>query len=193
MATFTSLPSAFFFSKAALSGEASRPTLRSLYSLRDRDGLAVEIEPRQDVHRRRHVVLRHLAGRRSGRASASGCARRQCRWLAPPSTRLSRVAPQDACLATSTSGMPCLAKKPFSLAIDQRRGVGQRDVAEHRPCRLPGPRPARRRRPEADAAARQRAAAPPRSRSQRRRNAGFSAGLRGSTWSCWLRSKRKRR
>ena len=30
---------------------------------------------------------------------------------------LSRVAPQDACLETSTSGMPCLAKKPFSLAM----------------------------------------------------------------------------
>ena len=28
---------------------------------------------------------------------------------AEPSTRLSRVVPQDACLTTSTSGMPCLA------------------------------------------------------------------------------------
>ena len=34
-----------------------------------------------------------------------------------PSTRLSRVAPHEACLATSTSGMPCLAKMPFSLAM----------------------------------------------------------------------------
>ena len=33
-----------------------------------------------------------------------------------PSTRLSRVVPQLACFSTSTSGMPCLAKKPFSLA-----------------------------------------------------------------------------
>ena len=32
MAIFTSLPAAFFFSKAALSGEASVVTLRSLYS-----------------------------------------------------------------------------------------------------------------------------------------------------------------
>ena len=30
---------------------------------------------------------------------------------------LSRVAPHDACFDTSTSGMPCLAKKPFSFAI----------------------------------------------------------------------------
>jgi hypothetical protein len=33
-----------------------------------------------------------------------------------PSTRLSRVAPHDACFSTSTSGRPYLAKKPFSLA-----------------------------------------------------------------------------
>ncbi len=36
---------------------------------------------------------------------------------AEPSTRLSRVVPHDACLVTSTSGMPCLAKKPFSFAM----------------------------------------------------------------------------
>ena len=35
---------------------------------------------------------------------------------AEPSTRLSRVVPHEACLTTSTSGMPYLAKKPFSLA-----------------------------------------------------------------------------
>ena len=35
---------------------------------------------------------------------------------AEPSTRLSRVVPQDDCLSTSTSVMPCLAKKPFSSA-----------------------------------------------------------------------------
>ncbi|MCY1242240.1 hypothetical protein D9M72_551910 [compost metagenome] len=36
---------------------------------------------------------------------------------AEPSTRLSRVVPQDACLTTSTSVMPCLSKNPFSLAM----------------------------------------------------------------------------
>ena len=35
-----------------------------------------------------------------------------------PSTRLSRVAPHDACFCTSTSGMPYLAKMPFSLATN---------------------------------------------------------------------------
>src|SRR3982751_6194793 len=36
--------------------------------------------------------------------------------LLEPSTRLSRVAPQDDCLVTSTSVMPCFLKKPFSSA-----------------------------------------------------------------------------
>src|SRR5262245_59036034 len=35
-----------------------------------------------------------------------------------PSTRLSRVVPHEACFCTSTSGMPCLAKKPLSLATN---------------------------------------------------------------------------
>ena len=51
----------------------------------------------------------------------------------PPSTRLSRVAPQEACLATSTSGIPCLAKSPFSLATNSARRIGERDEAQ---CRL---------------------------------------------------------
>ena len=36
----------------------------------------------------------------------------------PPSTRLSRVAPREACFTTSTPGMPYLAKMPFSLATN---------------------------------------------------------------------------
>src|SRR6476661_4809135 len=38
--------------------------------------------------------------------------------LLEPSTRLSRVAPQDDCLSTSTSVMPCFLKKPFSSATN---------------------------------------------------------------------------
>jgi hypothetical protein len=41
---------------------AARIGLEVEIFLRDRDALAVEIEPRQDVHRHRHAVLRHLAG-----------------------------------------------------------------------------------------------------------------------------------
>ena len=48
-----------------------------------------------------------------------------------PSTRLSRVAPHDACLSTSTSGMPCLAKIPFSLATNS----GAASVSAMKPSR----------------------------------------------------------
>ena len=36
-----------------------------------------------------------------------------------PSTRLSRVVPQEACLATVTSVMPYLSNRPFSLATNR--------------------------------------------------------------------------
>jgi hypothetical protein len=39
-------------------------------------------------------------------------------FFAEPSTRLSRVVPQDDCLSTSTSVIPYLAKKPFSAATN---------------------------------------------------------------------------
>src|SRR3954471_16542753 len=35
----------------------------------------------------------------------------------PPSSKLSRVVPHDACFASLTSGMPNLANRPFSLAM----------------------------------------------------------------------------
>ena len=37
--------------------------------------------------------------------------------LADPSSRLSRVTAQEVCFTTFTSGMPCLANSPFSLAM----------------------------------------------------------------------------
>ena len=39
-------------------------------------------------------------------------------FFAEPSTRLSRVVPQEDCLSTSTSVMPYLAKNPFSAATN---------------------------------------------------------------------------
>ena len=130
MATLAAAPSAFFLAKASFSAEASRPTLEIGIGVGDRDRLAVEVEAGEDRHRQRLVVLRHLAGRRSGRASASGYARRRCRCRAEPSTRLSRVVPQEACLTTSTSGMPCFSNRALFLGDDQRRGIGERDEAE---------------------------------------------------------------
>src|ERR1700709_2062236 len=46
-----------------------------------------------------------------------------------PSTRLSRVVPHDACFCTSTSGMPYLAKMPFSLATNK----GEASVSAMKP------------------------------------------------------------
>ena len=51
----------------------------------------------------------------------------------PPSTRLSRVAPHDACFSTSTSGMPYLAKMPFSLATNS----GAASVSAMKPSLAP--------------------------------------------------------
>ena len=47
----------------------------------------------------------------------AGCGAPSMPLALVPSTMLSRVAPQEACLGISMSGMPCLAKKPFSLAM----------------------------------------------------------------------------
>src|SRR3954470_15415982 len=51
----------------------------------------------------------------------------------PPSTRLSRVAPHDACFCTSTSGTPYLAKRPFSLATNS----GAASVSAMKPSLAP--------------------------------------------------------
>src|ERR1041385_955946 len=58
----------------------------------------------------------------------------------PPSTRLSRVAPHDACFITSVSGTPYLAKMPFSLATNS----GAASVSAMKPSLAPltsGPAP----------------------------------------------------
>src|SRR5689334_10495756 len=57
-----------------------------------------------------------------------------------PSTKLSRVVPQEACFCTSTSGMPYLAKMPFSLATNS----GEASVSAMKPSLAPftsGPAP----------------------------------------------------
>jgi hypothetical protein len=50
-----------------------------------------------------------------------------------PSTRLSRVVPHDACFSTLTSGMPYLAKMPFSLATNS----GEASVSAMKPSLAP--------------------------------------------------------
>ena len=51
-----------------------------------------------------------------------------------PSSRLSRVAAQEVCFTTFTSGMPCLVKKPFSRAMIR----GEASVRAMKPRVAPG-------------------------------------------------------
>src|SRR3954469_18308759 len=117
MAAFTALPEAFFLSRAALNGEVSMPTLRSLYSL------ATEMHWPFRLRRARiYIGVGTLFCVTLPDEIRYGIGVRICAPSMPlpsePSTRLSRVVPHDACLATSTSGIPCLAKNPLSLATN---------------------------------------------------------------------------
>ena len=56
------LPDAFFFSKRHFEWRRVHANLYLFVFLRNGNALSVQIEARKDVHRRRHVVLRHLAG-----------------------------------------------------------------------------------------------------------------------------------
>jgi len=56
------LPAAFFLSSATLKRRGVDADLEVGVFPGDRDALCIEIEPRQDVHRGRLIVLRHLAG-----------------------------------------------------------------------------------------------------------------------------------
>src|SRR5688572_30482720 len=115
MAAFADVPAAFFFAIASRNGLASRPSLRPAYS-----------EPTE-----MHWLSRFSRDRMYMGVGTLFCVTlpvemrygmgvRMCAPSMPlpaePSTRLSRVVPQEACLTTSTSGMPYLAYKPFSLA-----------------------------------------------------------------------------
>ena len=131
MAIFTSLPSAFFFSKAAFSGEASVVTLRSLYSLETEIACASRLRRASDVHRRGHVVLRDLAGR-----DQVGHRRQDVRAvdavaLGAQHDVVARGAP-GGLLGDLDIGHAVLGEEALLLGDDQRRGIHQRDVAEDR-------------------------------------------------------------
>src|SRR5262245_50330244 len=117
MAALICRPDAFFFSSASLNAVVSTPTLRSMYSL------ATEMHWLSRLSRARMYIgvgtlfcvtlpalIRYGIGVRMWAPSMP--------LPSEPSTRLSRVVPHDACFCTSTSGMPCLAKKPLSLATN---------------------------------------------------------------------------
>ena len=105
--------------------------LEVLVFVGDRDRLGVEIEARQQVHRRRHVVLRHLAGR-----DQVGHRRQDVRavdavLLGAEHEVVARRAP-GRLLGDVDIGHAVLGEEALLLGDDQRRGVDQRDVAEDR-------------------------------------------------------------
>ncbi len=96
----------------------------------DRDGLSVEIEPRQDVHRRGHVVLRHLAGRDQIRHGRQDMRAVDAVGRAAQHEIVARGAP-GRLLGHLHIGDAVLGEETLFLGDNQRRGVDERDVAEH--------------------------------------------------------------
>src|SRR4030081_1704715 len=106
------LPEAFFFISASLNGAVSRPTLRSEYSL------ATEMHwPFRLSRAKTYIGVGWLFCVTFPDEIRYGIGVRMCAPSMPlpsePSTRLSRVVPHDACLASSTRGTPSLANTAF--------------------------------------------------------------------------------
>jgi hypothetical protein len=116
MATFTSLPAAFFLAKASLSGAAFVVTPMPLYSL------ATEIAWQSRLRRHRmYIGVGLFSAVVVPMVIWYGLGVRMCAPSMPPapepSTMLSRVVPHEACLATLASVMPYLSNSFFSLAM----------------------------------------------------------------------------
>src|SRR6476646_1565081 len=139
MAALTALPDAFFFSSAVLNGDASVESLRPAYSL------ATEMHWASRLSRAMmYIGVGWLFCVTLPAEIRYGIGVRICAPSMPlpsePSTRLSRVVPHEACFCTSTSGMPYLAKMPFSLATNS----GEASVSAMKPSLAPftsGPAP----------------------------------------------------
>ena len=101
--------------------------------LGDRDALAVQIEPRQDVHRRRLVVLRHLAGRNQIRHRGQDMRAVDAVAFRAEHEVVARGAPRGLLLHLDI-GHAVFGEDALLLGDEQRRRIGQRDEAEL--CRL---------------------------------------------------------
>ena len=97
--------------------------------LGDRDALAVQIEPRQDVHRRRLVVLRHLAGRNQVRHRGQDMRAVDAVAFRAQHEVVARRAPGGLLLHFDI-GHAVFGEDALLLGDEQRRGVRQRDEAE---------------------------------------------------------------
>jgi hypothetical protein len=114
IAALIDLPAAFFFSSVFVG---------------DRDALAVEIEPRQDVHRRRLVVLRHLAGRDQVRHRGEDMRAVDAIAFRAQHQIVARGAPRRLLLHVDV-GHAVFGEQTLILGDEQRTGIAQRDEAE---------------------------------------------------------------
>ncbi len=105
------------------------PDPNILVGLRHRDRLAVEVEPRHDRHRQRHVVLRHLAGRDQVRHRGQDMRPVNAVGRAAEHQVVARRAPARL-LQHLDIGHAMLGEEALLLGDDQRRSVGQGDEAE---------------------------------------------------------------
>ncbi len=129
IAALIDLPEAFFFSSAGLERLGVDADRDLGIFLRDRDALAVQIEPRQDVHRRRHVVLRHLAGGDEVRHRRQDVRAVDAVALGAEHEVVARRAPRSLLLHFDV-GHAVFREDAFLLGDEQRRRIGQRDEAE---------------------------------------------------------------
>ena len=122
-------------------------TLRSLYSLATEIAWRVEIEPRQDVHRRRHVVLRHLAGRDQVRHRRQDVRAVDAVVLGAEHDVVAGCAPRGL-LRHVDVGHAVLGEQALLLGDDQRRRHPSARCSRGPPCSPQVRRPARMHRPE---------------------------------------------
>jgi hypothetical protein len=97
--------------------------------LRDRDALAVQVEAAEDVHRRRHVVLRHLAGRDQVRHRRQDMRAVDAVAFRAEHEVVARRAPRGL-LHDLDVRHAVFLEDAFLLGDEQRRRVGERDEAE---------------------------------------------------------------
>ncbi len=119
----------FFLLECRLERRGIDADLQVAIFLGHRDALAVQVQPRHDVHRRRHVVLRHLAGRNEiGHRRQDVCAIDAVAFRSQHQI-VTGGAPRRLLLHLDI-GHAVFGEDALLLGDKQRRSVGQRDEAE---------------------------------------------------------------
>ena len=105
--------------------------LEILVFVGDRDRLRVEIEARQQIHRRRHVVLRHLAGRNQVRHRRQDVRAIDAVALRAEHKIVARRSP-GCLLGDFDIGHAVFGEQSLLLRDHERGGIHQRDIAKDR-------------------------------------------------------------